>query len=256
MNESALICKKLKRLKLPGLIATLDQRLKQAQEEKWSYSTFLDMLLADEVDKRDSKHLSIRPSKSRLDSSKTLETFDFSFNTRLPSALIRELSICGFIERRENVFLVGPSGTGKTHLAQALGHEACRRGWDVLLYLAHELFDWIRCGKGDGSYKRRLAHIAKIPLLVLDDFGLQSLPIEQQEDLYEVIAQRYERGSTIITSNRDFSEWATVFANPLLASAALDRLIHKGTSLTLEGSSYRLADFHKRTSRKPLKGGE
>lgn len=256
MNENTMICKKLKRLKLPGLVETLEQRLKQAQEERWSYSTFLDMLLADEVGKRDTKHMSIRLSKSRLDMTKTLETFDFSFNTRLPSAFIRELSMCGFIERRENVFLVGPSGRGKTHLAQALGHEACRRGWDVLLYRAHELFDWIRCGKGDGSYKRRLAHIAKIPLLVLDDFGLQSLPVEQQEDLYEVIAQRYERGSTIITSNRDFSEWASVFANPLLASAALDRLINKGTSIILEGGSYRLADFQKRTGRKQVKGVE
>jgi DNA replication protein DnaC len=254
MNETTLICKKLKKLKLPGLIETLEQRLKQAVEERWSYSTFLDTLLTDEVDKRDIKQLTTRLSKSLLDVTKTMETFDFSFNMRLPAALIGELSTCAFIEKRENIFLLGTSGTGKTHLAQALGHEACRRGWGVLSYRAHELFEWIHCGKGDGSHKRRLAYIVKIPLLILDDFGLQSLLTEQQEDLYEVIAQRYEKGSTIITSNRDFSEWSTVFASPLLASAALDRLIHKGTSIILEGSSYRLAAFQKRTGVKQ-KGG-
>lgn len=249
MNEE-LICKKLNKLKLLGMTENLPMRLKQAQEERWAYSTFLDMLTSDEIDKRENKQLAIRLAKSRLDPTKTLETFDFNFDAKLPTSLIKELHHCNFIGRKENIFLLGPSGTGKTHLAQALGHEACRKDHDVLFYRCHELFDWIYSGKGDGSHKKRLSYVIKFPVLILDDFGLQSLSIEQQEDLYEVIAQRYEKSSTIITSNRDFSEWAAVFANSLLASAALDRLVHKGIAVVLEGNSYRLAAFQERSRKK------
>jgi DNA replication protein DnaC len=107
------------------------------------------------------------------------------------------------------------------------------------------LFDWIHSGKGDGTHKKRLSQIIKTPLLVLDDFGLQALNEAQQEDLYQVIAQRYERSPTIITSNRDFDEWPSIFVNPLLGTAALDRLVHKGIQIVIEGNSYRLAEFKK-----------
>ena len=109
----------------------------------------------------------------------------------------------------------------------------------------YQLFDWIYAGRGDGTRKKRLAQVVKIPLLILDDFGLQALNEDQQEDLYELIAERYEKNSTIITSNRDFGEWPAVFANPLLGTAALDRLVHRGVQIIIEGSSYRLAEFKK-----------
>jgi DNA replication protein DnaC len=191
------------------------------------------------------KQLILRIARSRLNQDKTLETFDFKFNPKLQIALIKELALCSFIEKKQNIFILGPSGVGKSHLAQALGHEACRRGVDVLFYCTHQLFEWIYSGRGDGTHKKRLAQIIKMPLLVLDDFGLQALNEAQQEDLYQLIAERYERSATIITSNRDFDEWPSIFVNPLLGTAALDRLVHKGIQVIIEGGSYRLAEFKK-----------
>ncbi len=243
--DNALIIKKLRRLKMPGITETLEQRLSEAMKEKWSYSTFFEMMLTDEIERRNHKQLTLRLAKSRLDQNKTMETFDFTFNPKVQAPLIRELSQCGFMERKENIFILGPSGVGKSHLAQAIGHEACRREHDTLFYCTYQLFEWIYAGRGDGTHKRRLAQVIKTPLLILDDFALQTLNEAQQTDLYQLIAERYEKNSTVITSNRDFDEWPSVFTNPLLGSAALDRLIHKGIQIVIEGSSYRLAEFKK-----------
>lgn len=243
--DNALIMKKLTRLKMPGIAEMLDQRIEQAMKEKWSYSTLVELLLTDEIERRNHKQLTLRLAKSRLDQTKTMETFDFSFNTKIQTSLIRELSSCGFIEKKQNIFILGPSGVGKSHLAQALGHQACRREQDVLFYCTYQLFEWIYAGRGDGTHKKRLAQVIKVPLLILDDFGLQQLNEAQQTDLYQLIAERYEKNSTIITSNRDFDEWPSIFANPLLGSAALDRLVHKGIQIIIEGDSYRLAEFKK-----------
>ncbi len=253
MDETIFISKKIQRLKMPGMLNTFEQRLQTASVEKWSYSTFLDMLLSDEIDQRNYKQLTRRFAKSSLSQDKTLETFDFSFNPKTPVALVRELATCKFVLEGQNIFLLGPSGTGKSHLAQALGHEACRKGFDVLFYRCSKLFDWIQSGRGDGSYKRRMEYIIKAPLLILDDFGLQSLEEDQQEDLYEVICQRYEKKAMIITSNRDMSEWSGIFNNALIATAALDRLVHRGIEISLEGNSYRLEQFQKRVKKERKK---
>jgi DNA replication protein DnaC len=226
--DNALIIKKLRRLKMPGIAETLEHRLSEAMKEKWSY-----------------KQLTLRLAKSRMDQNKTMETFDFTFNSKVQAPLVRELSLCAFMEKKENIFILGPSGVGKSHLAQAIGHEACRREYDTLFYCTYQLFEWIYAGRGDGTHKRRLAQAIKTPLLILDDFALQDLNEAQQTDLYQLIAGRYEKSSTIITSNRDFDEWQSVFTNPLLGSAALDRLVHKGIQIVIEGSSYRLEEFKK-----------
>jgi len=243
--DNVLINKKLRKLKMPGITETLEQRLAEAMKEKWSYSTFFEMLLTDEIERRSNKQLTLRLAKSRLDQNKTMETFDFEFNPKIQASLFRELSLCAFIEKKENVFILGRSGVGKSHLAQALGHEACRRGHDTLFYCTYQLFEWIYAGRGDGTQKQRLAQVIKKPLLVLDDFALQSLNEVQQADLYQLIAERYEKSSMIITSNRDFDEWPSLFTNPLLGSAALDRLVHKGIQVIIEGESYRLSQFKK-----------
>lgn len=243
--EEIQIAKKLHRLRLSGIEAFLDHRLTQAMEGKWSYSMFLETLLTDEINRRENKLLTRRFSKSHLNPNKTIEAFDFSFNSRIQVSLINELTLCEFINKKQNIFIVGPSGVGKSHLAQALGHEACRRGIDLLFYDTHQLFEWIYNGRGDGTHKKRLSQVNDIPLLILDDFGLQALNESQQEDLYKMIAHRYERSSTIITSNRDIDEWTGIFCNPLIGSAALDRLVHKGIQIVIDGGSYRLAEFKK-----------
>lgn len=236
---------KLQRLKLPGMSVTLPQRLEQALLEKWPYSDLIEILLTDEIERRDNKQLTMRLAKSRLDQTKTMETFDFNFNAKIQASLIKELASCQFVAKKQNIFILGPSGVGKSHLAQALGHQACRFGHEVLFYCTYQLFEWIYAGCGDGTYKKRLAHITKMPLLILDDFGLQALNEAQQADLYQVIAGRYEKNATIITSNRNFDEWPSIFTNSLIGTAALDRLVHRGIQIVIEGNSYRLAEFKK-----------
>lgn len=147
--------------------------------------------------------------------------------------------------KKRKYFYPGAKRRGKSHLAQAIGHEACRREHDTLFYCTYQLFEWIYAGRGDGTHKKRLAQVIKTPLLILDDFALQAINEAQQTDLYQLIAERYEKNSTIITSNRDFDEWPSIFINPLLGSAALDRLVHKGIQIVIEGNSYRLAEFKK-----------
>ena len=251
MDEIALLKPKLTRLKLAGMLDTLTERLQQAMAEKWSYTQLLDTLLTDEVERREFKQLARRLSRSGLAPDKTLETFDFTVNPTIHAPTLRELATCRFVARAENVFLVGPSGVGKSHAAQALGHVACRKGHEVTYERTSVLFDWLHAGRGDGSYARRLRQVATVALLVLDDFGLKPLPEHQQQDLYEVICQRYERRATVITSNRDFSEWPLVFANPLMASACMDRLVHRATKLVIEGKSYRMDSFVRRSRELP-----
>jgi DNA replication protein DnaC len=238
---------KLSRLKLSGILETLENRLKQATADKWSYSQFLDFLLSDEVERRDHKQLVRRLAKSGLDPEKTLESFDFTFNPKIHEPTMREFGQCQFVEKNENLLLLGPSGVGKSHLAQAFGNEAVRRGYDVLCRRTSTLFGWIAAGEGDGTRERRLKTASSVPLLILDDFGMKPLDESQQSDLYELICERYEKAPTILTSNRDFNEWPMIFHNPLMGSAAMDRLVHRAAKILVEGKSYRVDEFIKRT---------
>lgn len=247
MDNYTFLKPKLTRLKLSGILETITVRMGQAVDEKWSYSTFLDMLLSDEVERRAQKQLVCRLGKSELELEQTLETFDFSFNLKIHKPTIMELANCFFIEKKENIFFLGPSGVGKTHLAQGIGHEACRKGYEVIFRDTCKLLSWLRAGKGDGSHERRMNFVTTVSLLIIDDFGLHPLIEEKQIDLYEIISARYGKQSTIIMSNRDFNEWPMVFSNPLMGSAAMDRLVHRANKIVIEGKSYRLDSFVKRT---------
>lgn len=230
----------LKQLRLSGILDTLEARIHQGTDERWSYGDFLERLLEDEVERRQQKQLALRVRRADLPSDKTLETFDFAFNPGLNRQLTYELATGNFIREHRNVLVCGPTGVGKTHLAQGLAHESCRRGFDVVFTNAHKMLRHLQAGRADNTYDKRLAQYVRPDLLVIDDFGLKPLTPANAEDLYDIIDERYAGdGAILLTSNRAPAEWATWFANPLLASAGLDRLAHNAYVIILTGPSYR-----------------
>ena len=230
----------LKQLRLSGILDTLKARIHQATDERWSYGDFLERLLEDEVERRQQKQLALRVRRADLPSDKSLETFDFTFHPGLNRQLIYELATGNYLREHRNVLLCGPTGVGKTHLAQALAHEACRRGFDVVFTNAHKMLRHLQAGRADNTYDKRLAGYVRPHLLVIDDFGLKPLTPPNAEDLYDVIDERYAGdGAILLTSNRAPAEWANWFANPLLASAGLDRLAHNAYVILMTGPSYR-----------------
>ncbi len=231
----------LKQLRLSGILETLEARHRQALDGKWSHLDFLARLLEDEVERRAQKQLALRVRRANVQSGKTLEGFDFSFNPMVNRQQILHLASGEYVRQKRNVLICGPSGVGKSHLAQALGHEACRQGYDVVFVTTHKLVQHLNGGRADNSYERRLESYLRPDVLILDDFGLRALNAQGAEDLYEVISERYERGSIILTSNRAPTEWPELFGNPLLASAGLDRLAHHAETVVITGRSFRAA---------------
>lgn len=229
----------LKKLRLSGVLQSLELRTRQAVDDGLSHPESLYRLLHDEVERREGKRLDLRVRRAGFEQPTTLKDFDFHFNPTIPRSRVIDLATCVFVERRENVLLVGKTGVGKTHLAQAFGLRACRLGYDVLFVSAPDLFRQLRASRGDGTYERRLARLMSVEVLVLDDVGLRPLSNEEAGDLYEVIRLRHRHGSLVITSNRAVEELAALFGDPLLASAAMDRLLENAHQLVLEGDSYR-----------------
>jgi DNA replication protein DnaC len=229
----------LKHLRLSGILDTLEVRARQAAQEQWTYPDFLERLLEDELERRQQKQLALRLRRAALASDKTLETFDFTFNPSVPRQRVYDLATGQFIRDRRNVLLCGPTGVGKSHLAQGLAHEACRRGFDVVFTTAHKMLRHLHAGRADGTYDKRLSAYVRCDLLVIDDFALKPLASPGPEDLYDVINERYEKGAMLVTSNRAPGEWASWFTDPLLASAGLDRLADHAHALIITGPSYR-----------------
>jgi DNA replication protein DnaC len=229
----------LKKLRLSGVLHSLDIRLRQVNEDNISVTEFLYRLLVDEVERREAKQLQLRLSKASFDSHKSLDDFDFSFNPGLPRARILDMAACRFLDSHTNLLLVGPAGVGKSHLAQAIGRRACMAGHQTLYLSAHHMFTTLRAGRADGTYDRRMARYTSPRLLIIDDLALRPLLNDEPLNLYELVRQRYEPASTIITSNRGVSEWYPLFGDPLLASAAMDRLLHHSQVIVLDGNSYR-----------------
>lgn len=230
---------KLKALRLAGMLHTLDLRAAQAAQQNLAPTEFLALLLDDEIERRKLGQLALRLAEAGWHEGKTLARFDFAAAPTLNRTRVLDLATCAFVERRENLLLCGPTGVGKSHLAHAIAYEAIRRGYRALLRPTHRLLADLHAARADGSFARKFLKLTSVDLLVLDDFGLRSLSAQAIDDLYEIISQRYEHRSLVITSNRALEEWPEVFGQPLLASAALDRLTHHAQILIIQGRSYR-----------------
>ena len=223
---------KMRSLKLNGMLDTLELRLTQAQKDGLGFTQFLELLLEDEVQCRTNKRLTGRITKARFEEAKSLEEFNFHFNPKVPTQYIHDLATCRFIERKESIIFCGPVGVGKTHLAQALGHQACRLGYSVLFSKASRLLSDLGGGRADGTWEKRLRRYLKLDLLIVDDFTLKELSKTQAEDLYELIDQSYRGGSMIVMANRSLKTYP-LFPNPVIAESALNHLISCSHIITL-----------------------
>ncbi len=236
---------KLRQLKMSGMVHTLEVRASQAVQQSLSPVEFLALLVDDELERRSQQRLVRHLAQSGCDERKTLARFDFAAAPGVNRMLVQDLATCGFITRHDNLLICGPSGVGKSHLATAIAIEALKRDLHVLYRGTVRLLADVQAARADGSHSRLWARVLNVDRLVLDDFGLQALAPQAAQDLYELISERYERRSLIITSNRAFDEWPAVFGNELLASAALDRLTHHAHTLIIRGPSYRQASRRK-----------
>lgn len=229
----------LKQLRLSGILETLEARNREAVAGQWSYIEFLERLLEDEVERRAQRQLALRLRRGAINTTKTLESFDFGFNPTINRQQVLHLASCDFIRHKRNALICGPTGVGKSHLAQSLAHEGCRQGYDVLFVNTNKMLSHLNGGRADSTFDRRLQTYLRPHLLVLDDFGLKPLQPPGPEDLYDIINERYEKGSILLTSNREPAEWPELFGDPLLASAGIDRLAHGAEMLVITGASYR-----------------
>jgi DNA replication protein DnaC len=239
MTEFHHLQNKLKALKLSGMLDTLEHRLSQAQGEQIGFLDFLELLLEDEIQRRAQHSLVGRINRAHFEAVKTFDSYEFSWGPGLPVQQIRDLATGHFLEDHSSILVCGPVGAGKTHIAQAFGVEACRKGYLVLFSkTAHMLRD-LGGGRADGTWEKRLRRYMKPDLLILDDFAMKEFTIDQSEDLYEIIDGRVGRKSLIVTSNRSPQDWYPLFPNPVLGESALDRLVNASHHLVLSCKSYR-----------------
>jgi DNA replication protein DnaC len=230
----------LRQLRLGGIAAVLETRLHQAQVEPMAPIDFLACLVSDELTRRSDRLLERRRKEAGFrDPNRTLDNFDFSFNPKMNRSLIFDLATGGFIARREDALFVGPGGAGKSHLAQAIGQAAIQQGYRVIYRETHILLEELADSVLDGTRKQYMESITTVPLLIIDDFGMRKLPQTAAEDLLEIVMRRYERASTLLTSNRPVEDWGKLLGDVAAVSAMLDRLLHHGHVLKCGPRSWR-----------------
>ena len=230
----------LMQLRLHTASATLETHVRTAQEREFTHVQFLDHLLGGELAARQERSIAVRTKLAHLPILKSLDSFDFDAQPSLDRRVINDLETLAFVERAENVVLLGPPGVGKTHLAIALGVRALQIGHRVYFLTAQDLLDQIRLAQLDGVPGHKQRHLNTVPLLIIDELGYVEFDKSAATWLFQLICQRYEHRSTIITSNKPFADWGQIFADTTLAGALLDRLLHHSYVLNLKGDSYRL----------------
>ncbi len=229
----------LKALKLSGIAENIDLRLLEAQNNGLSYSEFLQMVLQDELEIRMNRKIQRLILQAGLKHAQTMENFDFSFNPQIPVQHIKELATCQFLHKKENIFFLGPTGTGKTHLTQAICINACRQNYKVGFFKFYHLFDEFQKALLKNEVHLLLKRLNKLDLIALDDFAFREISKQDAQFFYALVDQRYGKKSMILNSNRDITDWMNIFPDPIIANAILDRLAHNAHQIILNGQSYR-----------------
>ena len=230
----------LRQLRLGGMAVVLETRLHQAQAEPMAPIDLLSCLVSDELTRRSDRLLERRRKEAGFrDANKTLDNFDFTFNPKMNRSLVFDLATCGFIAKHDDALFLGPGGTGKSHLAQAIGQGAILQGFRVRYREAHVLLDELAEAVVTGARKQYMDGLTAVPLLIIDDFGMRKLPLTAAEDLLEIIMRRYERASTLLASNRPVEDWGKLLGDTAAVSSMLDRILHHGHALKCGPRSWR-----------------
>jgi DNA replication protein DnaC len=230
----------LGQLRLGGIATVLETRLRQAQAEAMPPIDLISCLVSDELTRRSDRLLERRRKQAAFrDPQRTLDNFDFTFNPKMNRSLVYDLATCAFIGKREDALFLGPGGTGKSHLAQAIGQAAIQQGYRVIYRETHILLDDLAEAVAEGSRKEFMESLATVPLLIIDDFGMRKLPLTAAEDLLEIVMRRYERASTLVTSNRPVEDWGKLLGDVAAVTAMLDRMLHHGHVLKCGPRSWR-----------------
>jgi DNA replication protein DnaC len=230
----------LVQLRLGGIAAVLETRLHQAQVEPMAPIDLISCLVSDELTRRQDRLLERRQKQAQFrDPQRLLDNFDFSFNKKMNRSLVFDLATAAFIGRREDALFLGPPGSGKSHLAQAIGLAAIQQGYRVLYQETHTLINGIADASIDGKRKEHMELLATVPLLIIDDLGMRRLPPTAAEELLEIVMRRYERASTLLTSNRPVEDWGKLLGDSAAVTAMLDRLLHHGHVLKCGPRSWR-----------------
>jgi DNA replication protein DnaC len=229
----------LRRLRLSPILTTLPERLTLARQQKMTHQDFLLLVLSDEASRRDSLAATVRAQRGRLEPQAQLQNWDDTARVTFDRSLLNELVSLRFLDSRHHVAIVGPVGVGKTFLAHALGHIACRAGHSVLALRTDRMLKTLKHARLTNTHEAELRKFLAVDLLIVDDFGLDAMDAQESRDAHEIFTERYRAGSMIITSNRGPDEWISTFADPVRAQSAIDRFTSNAYDLVIEGDSYR-----------------